>query len=110
MLPLYYLPRSPITSIRIEQNLAHLAITFWLNHANSGTLIVAQFEARSFLQLLIDPSTQDPVWFEACNDTFILHNPDLDDTVLSGEVILITSNGEYSTVCEVVALAKKWKS
>lgn len=48
----YYLPKTPITSLRAEVGGGHTHLGVWVNHAKSGTLVLRNEEMPLVLEML----------------------------------------------------------
>ena len=50
----YYLPKFPVTSVRVDQGGGHSIVSLWINHARAGYITLRNDEVGDFLWTLFD--------------------------------------------------------
>jgi hypothetical protein len=94
----YYRFKHPITCVRIETEGAHDRVTVWVNHQNTGTLVVDKGTGNDLLDLFEGKQVMHTYHGGSSNLCVVKEDPTLSD-----DEYVISDYNEVMTVREVLA-------
>ena len=102
----YYRLKKPVTHLRLDEEKGHDKLTIWINHAQSGTLTLANRETQDAIWLFVQQESNDhcPLrtsWGGSDHGAIVT----IQDSTLPDETCIISEYGELLTVAKVKARA-----